>query len=83
MIMRLSKFLNLKKKELFRSNNIAALIDKSEVESAETIKKTTITQDQKKNVENAGLSLGEEDALKAQCLVVGVFLWVCLTMKIY
>ncbi len=40
---------------------------KSKVESAETIKKNNkITQDQKKNVENAGLSLSEEDALKAQ-----------------
>ena len=55
------------KKELFDPNNIAALIDKSKVESAETIKKNNkITQDQKKNVENAGLSLSEEDALKAQ-----------------
>ena len=55
------------KKELFDPNNIAALIDKSKVESAETIKKNNkITQDQKKNVENTGLSLSEEDALKAQ-----------------
>ena len=55
------------KKELFDPNNIAALIDKSKVETAETIKKNNkITQDQKKNVENAGLSLSEEDALKAQ-----------------
>ena len=37
------------KKELFDPNNIAALIDKSKVESAETIKKNNkITQDQKK-----------------------------------
>ena len=36
------------KKELFDPNNIAALIDKSKVESAETIKKNNkITQDQK------------------------------------
>ena len=55
------------KKELFDPNNIAALIDKSKVETAETINKTDkITQDQQKNVENAGLSLSEEDALKAQ-----------------
>ena len=55
------------KKELFDPNNIAALIDKSKVESAETLNKNNkITQDQKKNVENAGLSLSEEDALKAQ-----------------
>ena len=55
------------KKELFYPNNIAALIDKSKVETAETINKTDkITQDQQKNVENTGLSLSEEDALKAQ-----------------
>ena len=55
------------KEELFDPNNIAALIDKSKVESAETINKTDkITQDQQKNVENFGLSLSEEDALKAQ-----------------
>ena len=55
------------KKELFDPNNIAALIDKSKVETAETINKTDkITQDQQKNVENTGLSLSEEDALKAQ-----------------
>ena len=55
------------KKELFDPNNIAALIDKSKVESAETLKKTNkITQDQDRNIENSGLSLSEEDALKAQ-----------------
>ena len=55
------------KKELFDPNNIAALIDKSKVESSETINKTDkVTQDQQKNLENIGLSLSEEDALKAQ-----------------
>ena len=55
------------KKELFDPNNIAALIDKSKVESAETTNKTDkITQDQQKNVSTSGLSLSEEDALKAQ-----------------
>ena len=55
------------KKEIFDPNNIAALIDKSKVESAEIIKKTDkVTQDQQKSVQNAGLSLSEEDALKAQ-----------------
>ena len=55
------------KKELFDPNNIAALIDKSKEESAETIKKSNkVTQDQQKNVESFGLSLSEEDALKAQ-----------------
>jgi len=55
------------KKELFDPNNIAALIDKSKVETAEIINKSDeITQDQEKNLENFGLSLSEEDALKAQ-----------------
>tara|TARA_Y100000591_G_scaffold46333_1_gene34766 strand:- start:1355 stop:2116 length:762 start_codon:yes stop_codon:yes gene_type:complete len=55
------------KDELFDPNNIAALIDKSKIESAETLKKTDkITQDQQRSVENASLSLSEEDALKAQ-----------------
>ena len=55
------------KKELFDPNNIAALIDKSKEESAQTSNKTNkVTQDQQKNIENVGLSLSEEDALKAQ-----------------
>ena len=55
------------KDELFDPNNIAALIDKSKEETAETTKKDDkVTQDQKRNVENVGLSLSEEDALKAQ-----------------
>ena len=55
------------KKELFDPNNIAALIDKSKEERAEVKSKTDkVSQDQQKNFENAGLSLSEEDALKAQ-----------------
>ena len=55
------------KKELFDPDNIAALIDKSKVETAESFNKTNkVTQDQNKNLENIGLSLSEEDALKAQ-----------------
>ena len=55
------------KDELFDPNNIAALIDKSKIETAETINKTDkVTQDQEKNIERSGLSLSEEDALKAQ-----------------
>merc|ERR1711965_636328 len=39
----------------------------SKVETAENINKTNkVTQDQNKNLENIGLSLSEEDALKAQ-----------------
>ena len=55
------------KKELFDPNNIAALIDKSKEEYAETVNKTDkVTQDQDKNLDITGLSLSEEDALKAQ-----------------
>jgi len=55
------------KKDLFDPNNIAALIDKSKEESAEVLKTNDdITQDKERNVENAGLTLSEEDALKAQ-----------------
>ena len=55
------------KKDLFDPNNIAALIDKSKEETAEVLKKNEdITQDQERNIENTGLSLSEEDALKAQ-----------------
>ena len=55
------------KKDLFDPNSIAALIDKSKTESAETNKKTDkITQDQDKNIDFGGLTLNEEDALKAQ-----------------
>ena len=55
------------KKDLFDPNNIAALIDKSKEDSAEVLKKSNeTTQDQEKNIENTGLTLSEEDALKAQ-----------------
>jgi len=55
------------KKKLFDPSNIAALIDKSKIESVETNKKLDkITQDQDKNVDFKRLSLSEEDALKAQ-----------------
>ena len=55
------------KDELFDPNNIAALIDKSKENKAEVLKKNPdLSQDQNKNFENTGLSLSEEDALKAQ-----------------
>ena len=48
------------KKELFDPDNIAALIDKSKIETAETINKSNkISQDQQRNIENVGLSLSE------------------------
>ena len=55
------------KKDLFDPSNIAALIDKSKEDTAKVIKKNNnITQDQDRNIENSGLTLSEEDALKAQ-----------------
>jgi len=55
------------KDKLFDPNNIAALIDKSKEETADTTNKTNkVTQDQDKSVDMVGLSLSEEDALKAQ-----------------
>ena len=55
------------KKELFDSNSIAALIDKSKEEFAETtIQSDKITQSQDKSMNLSGLTLNEEDALKAQ-----------------
>ena len=55
------------KKELFDPDQIAALIDKSKVEKAETTRKSDkLTQSQVKNSITSGLTLSEEDALKAQ-----------------
>jgi ribosomal 50S subunit-associated protein YjgA (DUF615 family) len=55
------------KKDIFDPSDIAALIDKSKTESAETNKKLDkITQDQDKEMDFGGLTLSEEDALKAQ-----------------
>ena len=55
------------KKDFFDPSNIAALIDKSKIDSADVVRKTNkITQDQDRNIENNKLTLSEEDALKAQ-----------------
>jgi len=55
------------KKELFDPDQIAALIDKSKVETAETMRKSDkLTQSQDNNFIASGLTLSEEDALKAQ-----------------
>ena len=55
------------KKELFDPNNIAALIDKSKENFAETnVKKDDVTQSQDESMKLSGLTLSEEDALKAQ-----------------
>ena len=53
--------------ELFDTNEIAALIDKAKEEQAETQrKKDKLTQSSVKNSFAQGLSLSEEDALRAQ-----------------
>ncbi len=55
------------KKELFDPNQIAALIDKSKTETAETLKKNDkLTQSDVKTSFATGLTLSQEDALKAQ-----------------
>ena len=55
------------KKELFDPNNIAALIDKSKENFAETnVKNDEITQSEDESMQLSGLTLNEEDALKAQ-----------------
>ena len=55
------------KKEFVDLDNIAKLIDKAKEDSAKVVKKNNdITQDQDKNIVTSGLTLSEEDALKAQ-----------------
>ncbi len=55
------------KKELFDHNQIAALIDKSKEETAETLKKNKkLTQSSFKTSFTNALTLSQEDALKAQ-----------------
>ncbi len=56
------------KKDFIDPNNIQGLIDKAqEKKTAEVIKKNNeVSQDQVRNIENTGLTLSEEDALKAQ-----------------
>tara|TARA_B100001173_G_scaffold213629_1_gene184413 strand:- start:521 stop:1294 length:774 start_codon:yes stop_codon:yes gene_type:complete len=55
------------KDEMFDTNTIAALIDKSKEEQAETTKKLDkVTQSQDSSMNLSGLSLSEKDALKAQ-----------------
>ena len=55
------------KKEFVDLDNIAKLIDKAKEDTAEVVKKNNdITQDQDKSIVTSGLTLSEEDALKAQ-----------------
>ena len=71
------------KKEIFDPTDIAALIDKSKENLAETdIKSNKITQSQDKSMDLSGLTLSEEkDALKVKYLVAGVYHWDFLIMK--
>ncbi len=55
------------KKEIIDTNQIAALIDKAkEVEAVEQKKKDKVTQSSQKNSFASGLTLSQEDALRAQ-----------------
>jgi len=55
------------KDEMFDPNSIAALIDKSKEEQAETTRKLDkVTQSEDPSMNLSGLTLSEEDALKAQ-----------------
>ncbi len=55
------------KEEMFDPNEIAALIDKSKEESATTNEKSLkVSQSKDKSMNSPGLTLTEEDALKAQ-----------------
>ena len=55
------------KKELVDTNQIAALIDKAkEIEATDQKSENKITQSNKKNTFASGLTLSEEDALRAQ-----------------
>ena len=55
------------KKEIIDTNQIAALIDKAkEIQAVEQKKRDEITQSSKKNSFASGLTLSEEDALRAQ-----------------
>ena len=57
----------MKKKELVDTNQIAALIDKAKEESAKVEKQDNkLTQSSVKNSFATGLTLSEEDALRAQ-----------------
>ena len=60
-------FNELSCRDSISAQNIAALIDKSKENLAETdVKSNKITQSQDKSLNNVGLTLSEEDALKAQ-----------------
>ena len=64
---KLKQVSEFEKKEIFDPTDIAALIDKSKENQAQTKKKSKlITQSNDQSMKLSGLSLSEEDALKAQ-----------------
>jgi len=64
---KLKQVSEFEKKEIFDPTDIAALIDKSKENQAQTEKKSKlITQSNDQSMKLSGLSLSEEDALKAQ-----------------
>ena len=64
---KLKQVSEFEKKEIFDPTDIAALIDKSKENLAQTEKKSKlITQSDDQSMKLSGLSLSEEDALKAQ-----------------
>ena len=64
---KLKQVSEFEKKEIFDPTDIAALIDKSKENQAQTEKKSKlITQSNDQSMNLSGLSLSEEDALKAQ-----------------
>ena len=64
---RVKQVSEFEKKEIFDPKDIAALIDKSKENLAETnVKSKNLTQSQNKSMDMTGLTLSEEDALKAQ-----------------
>ena len=64
---KLKQVSEFEKKEIFDPTDIAALIDKSRENQAQTEKKSKlITQSDDQSMKLSGLSLSEEDALKAQ-----------------
>jgi len=72
------------KKKILDTNQIAALIDKAKEEEAVKQKKINkLTQSSVKNSFATGLTLSEEDALRAQFLDAGAFHWDYHMMRIF
>ena len=55
----------MEKKDVFDTNNIAALIGQNKEETAKVVKtNNNITQEQEKNIENTDITRNEEEDLK-------------------